>query len=431
MADNESKKDFFDKHGSTLLWIAAGIGAILALPQHKIAKKFLPAAKNALFALFKVGGDLTLEGFDLARNWLKEHWRAFKISVLVWSSFAIAVMVLGVHLRNHGYPSGGQTVAVIGALLLQVVFLIVMLASAVFAKILMFKFGMLRQAVKGKYSEKEKEEIEARHKKYREYLLAIFTVFSIALVPFQLFVSWEVLGLSVKLTGLAVPAILIAIYLKKDTGWVFNTILSVLIGIIILTLVAFAFNKYFPRSLGTIRIDNLDEWMWSLNTTLWVLGLNVLGLVVLWLYGRFDKEEARGKAKMRAAIVLAFVCVPLQAFLMYRGTTNYKDAMNHEPPNVSEKLSAIKKALSSDDGPSTKKRDPRTQAPALQAGTGVHMAPPPRSSVVSAPEKSSPSKKVVVRPAAPTKPLPPPPKAKSYKDDPGAALADLEALYGE
>ncbi|WKZ28792.1 MAG: hypothetical protein QY323_04640 [Patescibacteria group bacterium] len=436
MSDNDKKNGFVEKHGSTLLWIIAGIGAILALPQDKIVKKFLPAAKNALFALFKVGGDLTLEGFELALNWLNEHWRNFKISVLIWSAFAISVMVLGVHLHNHGYPSGGQTVAVIGALLLQLVFAIVLFASAVFAKILMFKLGLFKQVLKGKNTEAEKLELKERHRKYQWIIFAIFTMFSIALVPFQLFVSWEVLGLTVKLTGLAMPAILIAIGRGKKVGLVFDMVLNVLIGIIILTLIAFVFNKYFPRSLGTIRIGNLDEWMGNLNTTLWVLGLNALGLLALWLYGRFDKDELRGMAKMRAAIVLALLCVPLQAFLMYRGTTNYKDATNHEPPNVSEKLDAIKKVFQSDDDGSGSsrnvRRDPRTQVPASRAGTGVHMAPPSRSTVISTPERKVPSKKVViVRPAAPKKPLPPPPKAKSYEDDPGAAIADLEALYGQ
>lgn len=68
----------------------------------------------------------------------------------------------------------------------------------------------------------------------------------IALLPFQFFPSWDVLALSVKLTTFAaIPAVLITIYLKKDAGWVFNAILNVLIGVLILMFVGFVCTEMF------------------------------------------------------------------------------------------------------------------------------------------------------------------------------------------
>ncbi|MFA5854336.1 MAG: hypothetical protein WC866_04620 [Patescibacteria group bacterium] len=426
MADND-KKGFLEKHSNKFLWLVGLIGAVIALPQDKIVKKGLPAFKNAVFALFQVGSELTIEGWTRTRDWMKEHWRSFKISALCWAIFALAVMTLGIHLHNHGYPFGGKVVAVIGAVLLQMLFVLVLLTAAVFAKILMFKLGVIKQIATGKFTEAQKQKIEEKHEKYKSHLTATFVLFSAALVPFQLFVSWKVLGVSVIMTGLALPAVFAVIHQKKDFGLVIETIKLISIGLVVLTMVAFLCVELFPQSFGTMRFGNADSWLAKITPSEWVVSFIVLGLLALLLRGVFTKD-----AHTRAASFLAFkwlvpISVGFSIFLMWKGTIQYKEVTNHDAPDVSEEIDGFKKAIKSigDDDKSPYHPGP---APIAGTGGGTHMAPPPRSSVAnSAPARSAPSK-ATARRAVVTKPLPPPPEAKSYQDDPGKAIGDLQAL---
>ncbi len=406
MADSD-KKGFLEKHSGKFLWIVGLIGAIIALPQDKIAKKGLPAFKDSVVEFLKIGRDLTIKGWTRAYDWMKEHGRAFVLGMLGTTLFTLAVMAGGIYLHENGYPFGGQVVAVIGAVLLQVLFVLMTLTAGALAKVLMFKLGLIKQFVGGRFTEAKKKELEERHAKYASYLTSTFVLFSAALAPFELFVSWKVLGVTVIMTGLALPAVFAVIHQKKDFGMVIEAVKFVSIGLVILTIVAFLCVELFPKSFGTIRFGTADGWLAKITPSEWIASFIALGLVALLLYSVFTKDVQR-----RAASFLAFKwLVPISfgfiLFLSWKGTIRYEDLTNHPSPSmtgVEGLVNAIKK--------------PFGGATPVVGLEDVHLAPP------SEPPQSG----VIQKRATAKKPLPPPPQERSYQDDPGSAIADLEAL---
>jgi hypothetical protein len=420
------KKGFLEKHGSKFLWIVGLVGAIIALPQDKIAKG-LPVFKDSVVEFLKIGRDLTIKGWTRAYDWMKEHGRAFVLGMLSTIVFALVVMAAGIYLHSHGYPFGGQVVAVIGAVLLQMLFVLVMMTAAAFAKILMLKLGVIREFVKGKFTAEEKQKLEERHAKYVSHLTATFVLFSAALVPFELFVSWKVLGVSVIMTGLALPAVFAVIHQKKDFGMVIETIKIISIGLVILTIVAFLCVELFPKSFGTIRFGKADSWFATITASEWVVSFIALGLVALLLRGVFTKDAHTRAATFLALKWLVPISVGFSIFLMWKGTVDYKEVTNHDAPNVSGGIDDVRNIIKSTFGD---KKSAYHPGPAPVAGTGgpVFMSPPTRSRGAETAPQTGPIKASSGGRPAPKKRLPPPPEEKSFKDDPGAAIEALEAI---
>ncbi len=406
MADTEKKSEsFLDKHLPFIKKVAVILGILWALPEDLIVRRGLPSAWAAFRELAGLGADLGIEGLKRARNWLDTQWTVFRKFVIWWFMLSAAVMVTGILLANHGYPFGGQVVAVIGALLLQSLFLFLMIVGSAFAKVLVVKIGAFTTDVARKIvgSEKltddEKKLLVARHEKYKSDLMAALVLISAALVPFELFVSWKVLGVTVVLTGLALPAIFAVIHQKGEFGVAIRTIKIVSIALTLLTLLAFLAVELMPQSFGTMRFSKADHWFAKTNKTEWIVGLTALGLLALLLKAAFTKDKDSKLAYLQAFKWLAPISVIVVAFLIYRGTASYKDLTGHDAPDVGGGIDKVKHAIGSLG--SGGKKESGARAVAIGAGSGIDLPPP------DAPPHSTPSS--TRRPVVQTRPMPPKP----------------------
>ncbi len=426
MADTDKTEGFLDKHLPFIKKVAVAIGIFLALPQDLIVRRGLPSAWAALRELAGLGADLGTEALRRARNWLDTQWTAFRNFVITWFLFSVGVMVTGILLANHGYPFGGQVVAVIGALLLQSFFLFLMIVGSAFAKVLVLKIGAFASDIahkiigSEKLTDEERKLIVARHEKYKSDLLAALVLISAALVPFELFVSWKVLGVTVILTGLAMPAIFAVIHQKGEFGVAIRTIKIVSIVLTLLTLLAFLAVELMPQSFGAMRFSKADNWFARINKTEWIVGLVALGLLALLLKAAFTKDKDSKLAYLTAFKWLAPISAVVVAFLIYRGTADYKELTGHEAPDVGSGIDKVKHAIGSI-GSGGKKED-GARAVAIGAGSGTYLPPPDGTSSPSTAPSSS-----TRRPVVQTRPMPPRP-APEKVETLGEGLDKLDNL---
>ncbi len=426
---NENTSSTLKKIGIAIAGLAALIGAALFLNQGKLSKKAAPVASEWIKALYNLGKDFIPATWENIRNWIDKYWHAFRAFVLRWFGLAVALMLLGLLLKQQlDYPFGGRVVAVIGAILLQLLFVFLMFISVPIARILVFKFNVIKQVTKkitfqggsgsNELTTSEKDVLKASQDRLRSHLMAALVLMSASLLLVEIFVSWKALGLTVILVSLVLKIALAKLQQGKAPGPSIQMIEIICFVLLIMTLLTFLAVELMPQSFGTLSFNKVDGWFASGNKSEWIIGLIAFGLLLLLLKGAFTKDLARKQSYLQAFKWLLLISIVLVPFLMWKGTMDFKEVTGHEPPDLGEKIDGIKEAFRSND---TKKVVYERPVGSGVAPSSTYFPPPKAYTPTTTPT-------TVRRPVVQTRPLPPKPEAKTYENDPGAALDDLERL---